>query len=314
MSLNTKYLDNKLALGLMIMLAIACPFFFVGGPSAVSPLLFNHLWNLGHIVFFGGATLLILQFISLASWRAWLVLSVSVFLVGVSIEFLQKFVGRESSWDDVLHNLCGVWFALFWGQRLNVNRWMALSLRVVSLALITPSFWFTFTTAVTDFHMRAQFPMINSFETDAELQQVVALQALVTKQQVKAYATEGNFSLAVTFGKEKYSGIRWVGPYGDWSHYHYFAVDIYNAEKDAFGVTLKVADFQHDLGRNSLNDRLNRRITLTPGWNFVRIPIDDIRHAPAGRVMQMDKISGLQLITKNLDRVRLVYLDNLRLE
>lgn len=305
---------TRLNLGLLIALAAVSPFFFIGGPSAASPLLFNHVWNLGHIVFFSGAALLAMQFIPLATWRAWLWLSASVFCLGIVIEFLQKFVGRDASWDDVFHNLCGVWFALFWGQSLNLKRWQALCLRMLSLALVIPSFWFTATTAYADFRMRNQFPIINGFEADFELRQVVNIRSQVTKQQANQYASQGRFSLAVAFGTDTYSGIKWLGPYGDWSQYRDFALDIYNPGQEAFEVTLKIADFQHDLGSNSLDDRFNRQITLVPGWNFLRVPIGEIRSAPASRAMQMDGISCLEIFTKRLDQPRLAYLDYLRLE
>lgn len=305
---------NKLSGGLAVALMIACPFFFIGGPSAVSPLFFNHLWNLGHIIFFSGATLLALQFFPLVSWRAWLWLSVGVFCVGVCIEILQHFVGRDSSWDDIFHNLCGVWFALFWGQKFEVKRGLVLCLRLLSLILVMPSVWFTASAAYTDIRMRNQFPLINNFENDYEIKQVTGFQLHDAKKQVSDHASLGRFSLAVQFGTAKYSVVKWVSPYGDWSQYNYFAMDIYNAEAQLLDVTLKIADFQHDLGSNALDDRFNRRITLAPGWNFVRMPIDEIRTAPANRVMRMDEISCLELISISLDHPRLIYIDNLRLE
>lgn len=305
---------NKLIGGLVVALVLACPFFFIGGPSAVSPLFFNHLWNLGHIIFFSGVTLLVLQFFPLASWRAWLRLSIGVFCVGVCIEFLQHFVGRDSSWDDIFHNLCGVWFALFWGQKLEATRSIVLCLRAFSLLLVIPSFWFTASAAYTDLRMRNQFPLINSFESDYELNQVIGFQLQAAKEQVKELSSHGHFSLAVQLGTAKYSVVKWISPYGDWSQYNYFAMDIYNAEQQSFELTLKIADFQHDLGRNALDDRFNRRITLVPGWNFVRMPIDEIRTAPVNRVMRMDEISCLELISISLDHPRLIYIDNLRLE
>ena len=307
-------MKNKLIGGLVVALIFACPFFFIGGPSAVSPLFFNHLWNLGHIIFFSGVTLLALQFFTLRSWRAWLSVSAGVFCVGVCIEFLQHFVGRDSSWDDIFHNLCGVWLALFWGQKLAVSRGMVLCLRVFSILLVMPSFWFTVSAAYTDLRMRLQFPLINSFERDYEINQVIGFQLQSARKQVNNYASHGHFSLAVQFGTAKYSVVKWVSPYGDWSQYHYFAMDIYNAESQAFELTLKIADFQHDLGRNAVEDRFNRRITIAPGWSFVQIPIDEIRNAPANRVMRMDEISCLELISISLDRPRLIYIDNLRLE
>jgi len=307
-------LRNKFINGLVLALIVACPFFFIGGPSAVSPLWFNHLWNLGHIIFFSGAILLALQFFPLASWRAWLWLSAGVFCVGIGIEILQHFVGRDSSWDDIFHNLCGVWLALFWGQKLAVKRSLVVCLRVASLLLVMPSFWFTASAAYSDLRMRNQFPLINSFENDYEIQQVTGFQLQAMKKQARDHVSHGHFSLAVQLGTAKYSVVKWISPYGDWSRYHDFALDIYNAEAQSFDVTLKIADFQHDLGRNALDDRFNLRINLTPGWNFVRIPIEEIRTAPVGRVMQMNEISCLELISISLDHPRLIYIDNLRLE
>ncbi|PUA30152.1 MAG: hypothetical protein B0W54_06450 [Cellvibrio sp. 79] len=307
-------MKNKLIGGLIVALIFACPFFFIGGPSEVSPLFFNHLWNLGHIIFFSGVTLLALQFFTLMSLRAWLWVSVGVFCIGACIELLQHFVGRDSSWDDIFHNLCGVWFALFWGQKLGATRSIVLCLRVLSLLLVMPSFWFTVNAAYSDLQMRNQFPLINSFESDYEVKQVMGFQLHDAKKQVSDHASTGRFSLAVQFGTTKYSVVKWIGPYGDWSPYNYFAIDIYNSESQSFAVTLKIADFQHDLGRNALDDRFNRRITLAPGWNLVRVPMEEIRTAPVSRVMQMNEISCLELISISLDKPKLIYVDNVRLE
>lgn len=290
------------------------PLFFIGGPNGVSSLLFNQLWNLGHIVFFAGAVFVMMQFLTLTSWKSWILISLGAVCLSAAIELLQKMVGRDASWDDVLHNLGGVWLALFFGQQLKVKLWIAIALRVLVVSVVAPSFWFTAVAAYTDVYMRKQFPVINNFETFVEAKHLVGIALDVPKTRSKAHVSYGQFSLAVNLGTEKYSGLKWVSPYGDWTAYNRFAMDIYNAEVEAVEVVLKIADFSHDLGNNLYDDRFNKRVTLLPGWNYLNVSIEEIKNAPANRSMRMDQISCLELFATRLAQPALIYIDYLRLE
>jgi hypothetical protein len=50
------------------------------------------------------------------------------------------------------------------------------------------------------------------------------------------------------------------------------------------------------------------------GWNHVRIDLNELRSAPAGRDMQMDKITGFTVFALQLPTSREFYWDNIRLQ
>lgn len=307
-------MEKRLWWFLPVALLIVSSLFFIGGPDAWSPLVYHHLWDLGHVVFFCVLFVWIQRVRPLVFWRDWAWAIAAVLLVGIAIEFVQQFIGRNASVDDALRNVYGVFLALSWKGAGVSNRVLSGCLRIVSIGLLLPSLGTAASAAYSDLRMREQFPVINNFEAKYELQQLVRIGSQATRQQSSDHATRGGFSLAVNLGVDKYSGVKWVGRYGEWSNYQYFAMDIYNPADESVELILKIADLQHDMGANAFDDRFNRRISLEPGQNYLRIKLDDIRNAPAQRTMQMDKISCLELFGTNLDKPYLIYVDYLRLE
>lgn len=299
---------------LLVMLVLICPLFFVGGPDVYSSALFNNLWNYGHVIFFATALLFAQLVRPIPFGRAWVWVVLAIFVLGLVIEFVQNFVGRDASWSDVTHNVLGAFIALCWGQRATDRRYLVIVLRVLSVVFMLPMLWVSTQLVYVDWQMRKQFPLINSFETSYELHQLANIGEHVSKQQVGNYITNGQFALAVTLAMDTYSGIKWVGRFGDWSQYRFFALDIYNPSSEALQVVLKIADLQHDRGTNALDDRFNRRISLNPGWNNLRIAMDDIRNAPAKRQMRIEEVNCLELFAVSLPKPQLIYVDNLRLE
>lgn len=293
---------------------LLCPLFFIGGPGTGAPALLNNLWNYGHIIFFAALVLLLLEFRSLELGFDWLWLALIILVLGITIEFIQQWVGRDFSWSDVAHNLLGAFLALVWGQRATSRRIVLVGLRVLGIIFTVPSLWLSGQLAHAEWQMRAQFPLINSFENAYELRQLVNIGERVIKRQSSHFFSQGKFSLAVKFTTDTYSGIKWAGRYGDWTPYHYFVADIYNPGVDAFPVVLKIADLPHDQGNNAVDDRFNRRLTLAPGWNSVRIAISEIRTAPAKRQMRMHEVSCLELFAVRLPKPQVAYIDNVRLE
>jgi VanZ family protein len=304
-----KRLQWLLPLGLLLISSL----FFIGGPDASSPLVFFYLWDLGHVVFFFSLVLCIHLIRPLAFWQDWLLILVAVLLLGIAIELVQKHIGRNASWDDVLYNLYGVFLGLGLSGGSISNKFLLTAIRCLSVALLVPALWMTSYVAYSDLRMRGQFPVINNFENDYELRQVVRIGRSV-REQSPAFATNGNYSLAVNLGTEKYSGIKWIGRYGGWDNYSRFAIDIYNAGDSPFDLVIKIADLQHDSGENLITDRFNRSVTLAPGHNSIHINLGEIHAAPAGRAMQMNKINCLEIFTVSLDAPRVIYVDYVRLE
>ena len=295
--------------GVFVLLVL--PFFFIGGPDAMSSVFVNRLWNFGHIIFFAVLMLLIQSYKPLTNWRAWLLVTVIAVALGCLIEFAQHFVGRNSNLDDVLHNLFGVWLGLFWGQKPTRLIWL---LRALCLLLIAPAALLVVDAAIANLAMRGQFPVINSFDSRYELQQVHANPNIVETRQSGRVAADGEHSLEIIFSTRRYASFRLLGPYGDWSRYTYLTMDFYNPNDAPFMVLLKIADREHDLGNNRFDDRFNRRFYLNHGWNKIQIAINDIRTAPRKREMRMDDISGFTLFVDQLEQPQKLYWDNVRLE
>lgn len=295
--------------GLFVLIVV--PFFFMGGPDAFSSILLKSVWNFGHIIFFAVFMLLIQSFLPLVRWKDWLLVTLLAIGLGIAIEFAQRFVGRDSSWDDVLHNLFGVWLGLFWGQKPTCRVWV---LRFASLVCVLPSLSLVLDTAWGDVVMRQQFPLVNSFESRHEMQQIRASLARATVRQIDKVTRHGHLSLSVTLSTEKYAGINLLGPYGDWSDYQFLAMDFYNPGSERLELVIKISDYQHDAGTNQHGDRFNYPVVLMTGWNQVRIDLNDIRSAPAGRSMQMDRITGLAVFALQLPAPREFYWDNIRLQ
>ncbi len=294
-----------------VVIVILAPLFFWGGADYYSPEVIKNLWDFGHIIFFAVLLLLIQSIKPLVSWREWLWVSVGVLVLGGIIEIAQSFVGRNVSWNDVLHNLFGAWLGLFWGQKPTRKIWF---LRVVSACCVLPPAWLIIDSAWADITMRTQFPMINRFESRAEIAQIRVNGATTTVHQDNTGARSGSQVLAVQLSTQQYAGISLVSPYGNWTGYQFLVMDFYNPDPEPLVLVLKISDYQHDMGNNELADRFNHPVMLMTGWNEIRIKVDDIRSAPKKRDIQLDAITGFALFAAKLPAPRTFFLDNIRLE
>lgn len=295
--------------GLFVLMVV--PFFFVGGPDASSSFLLKDAWNFGHIIFFTVLMLLIQAYKPITGWRAWLWVTVIALAAGGLIEAAQHFVGRNASLDDILHNLFGVWLGLFWGQKPTPVIWV---LRLISVLCITPAMWLVIDSGIGNLALRYQFPLLNSFESRHELQQIHPNNRQVKIDQTQSLHTHGAHAMRVSLDVRPYSGVNLITSYGDWTGHSVLLLDLYNPDSEVLDLVIRISDYQHDRGANKFNDRFNRRIVLAQGWNQVQIDLNDVRTAPRKRSMQMDNISGMAIFAAQLPRPREFYIDNIRLQ
>ncbi len=295
--------------GLFIL--IAAPLFFVGGPDASSSILLKNSWNFGHIIFFAVLLLLIQLFRPFIGWRQWLWVTLVAVVMGITIEFIQHFVGRDFSLADVLHNVFGVWLGLFWGQKPTRLIWL---LRFLCVLFIAPALWLVVDSAVAHLTLRNQFPQLNSFESRHEWRHLQKNNAQVKIHQTDRLYTQGTHAAQITLATQPYSGVSLVGNYGDWSGYSVLMMDLYNPASEPLALVVRISDYQHDHGDNKFDDRFNHRITLLQGWNSVRIDLNDVRTAPSGRVMHMNEIGDMTIFAAQLTEPRVFYWDNVKLQ
>lgn len=296
---------------LTLLVCAASPLFFLGGPDWVSPDLVRKLWDFGHIIFFAVLTLLILHYVPMPRWQHWLVFSLVIFLVGGTIELIQGVTGRNQSWSDVLSNLAGAWLALFWSQKKSLGVGLG---RVLALVALSPALWKLMMAASASWAMYTQFPMLNSFETRAELHQLHFSNTVVKIAQSNKYPLDGRHSLAVTLQPARYSGMRMSLPVSDWSGYRQLSMGFFNPAQMPLVLTLRISDRQHDRGQNLYDDRFNVSLTLTPGWNRFVFSLDDIAGAPAQRSMDMQAVSSLGIFASHLSQASEFYWDAVQLE
>jgi VanZ family protein len=299
-----------------LLLLLAVPLFFVGGPDWVASPLLKSAWDFGHIIFFTLLLVVVQWFIPLTHWRHWVGATFVAVLAGGAIEVAQHFVGRHASWGDVFNNLAGVWLGLFWGQHIGSakdGKWIRWG-RFLSLLLIGPALWLVVESAWAEWSLRRAFPQLNSFEAHYEWQQLRVNPARVNAQLTNEIASHGTHSLQLELAEGDYAGLRLRVCYGDWSKYERLAMDLFNPDVEPLAMMLRLSDVVHDRGSNSYNDRFNRALLLQPGWNKVQIAITDIMQGPQHRPMQLDGVCNLGLFAADLKQVRRFYIDNIRLE
>jgi VanZ family protein len=98
-------------------------------------------------------------------------------------------------------------------------------------------------------------------------------------------------ALRVQFGTAPYSGIMLEEPYPDWRTAQSLVLDLRNPGAFDLPLAVRVHDRAHNF---KFKDRFNREFTLRAHERLeIAIPIAEIEHAPAGRLMDLSRIAGV---------------------
>jgi hypothetical protein len=114
----------------------------------------------------------------------------------------------------------------------------------------------------------------------------------------------------ISFLPAWYSNFVLFEAYPDWRAYNSLSLHLYNDQPRELRVTLRIHDWWHN---DEYVDRFNRTLVLRPGDNWVIVELADVRAAPAGREMDMERISALYLFTTKLVDTAIVYIDDIQL-
>lgn len=300
------FLDKKLYFaGFGSALFILLPLFFWGGPDWVSPPVYQQVWNFGHIIFFALFGAFIQITLGVKNIQRWLLLSFLVLLIGIAIEYVQKQIGRSANWQDVFNDLAGFWLGLVWVRR----NYFKPVIHWLTMILVLPAVLSILVASVVQGSQAWQFPLLAGFDNPIELQRVDGVGTLSN-----AFFQQGSGALKIQFTTKKYSGVYLTLFHGDWSVYRELAMEFYNPDAAPLLVTLRISDRHHDRGEGDYDDRFNRRLYLQPGWNPVRIPIDEIQKMPIDRLMDLDQVRTLGVYSSYLEAPRVLYWDHVRLE
>ena len=81
-------------------------------------------------------------------------------------------------------------------------------------------------------------------------------------------------------------------PYPDWSDYSVLILELFHAGEGWIELGLRIDDQHHS---RQLTDRYNRHLTLAPGVNRFRIPLDEVLRGPAERELDLQRIERIVL-------------------
>lgn len=289
-----------------LLLVIALPFFFIGGPTVYSTPLFRALWDCGHLLFFAGLVFALHYYVDFSKFRAGVVLSLVVFVLGGLIEIIQAHTGRDGNWQDLMRDMAGTWMGLFWLQKPNGWVWTG---RIFAIALCIPTLSIVYAAAQAQRFAEQQFPVLGNFESDMDLHGVKG-----DIERSNAFHSRDQYSLKVHLTTKQYTNVSFNDFFNSWQGYNYLLLDLYNPSTQPLDLVIRIDDVQHQAGNNEHDDRFNKNLHLEPGWNAIQIPVDEIQHAPAKRLLQLDAIKMIVIFAVQLQQEQDIYLDNMRLQ
>jgi VanZ family protein len=266
------------------------------------PTRFAHtLQKLAHPVTFGAVALLFLTLFRQETPRrfgSYLVAFALTVLCGAGTEVAQAFVARDPSFLDVLRDALGASTALAafatlipgadargrgaWRVSGALFAFVGFAIMVAPISISLAAY------AHRDLHfptlLEACSPLDRYFLSGE------GADVKVVPSTGSTASPCGNV-LRVEFGAALYAGISVDEPYPDWRAAHTLVLDLRNPGEIDLPLALRV----HDRAHNYLfRDRFNREFTLRAGERLeIAVPIADIEHAPAGRLMDLSQIAGV---------------------
>ncbi len=248
--------------------------------------------NAGHTPLFFVGTLFVLailrQDFGIAGVRLYALAGLLGAVAGVSSEILQTPFNRDASWEDVQADCVGVLLALAVHALLRQRPQHQLVTRA-SAILVVAGCLVAYLSPVVSMvrayaHRDGQFPVLAHFDSPIELYWIVGF-------GIKREIRDG--VLDVEFDRAQFPGLSFHEPVPDWRKFATLAVDVENPETQVLKLGVRVHDIGH--GR-AYFDRFNRGFDLAGGERrTLRVPLEEIRHAPRNRLMNMAEISDVTL-------------------
>jgi VanZ family protein len=226
---------------------------------------------------------------------------------GLLSEVIQQPLRRDASWEDVFADAVGVvcalaLFALF-DRRAAIGKGTRLAAAALALVCIVMYFEPIVSMGRAYLHRNGQFPMLADFSSSTELYWVVGYG--VNRDIVRG-------ALEVEFDADTFPGLSLHEPMPDWSGFKTLVIDVENPETVPLYLGVRVHDRRHG---KTYNDRFNRRFDLAGSERReLRIALDDIRHAPRERLMDMAHISDITLLRSGKTGSRRVRIYSVRLQ
>ena len=298
-------------------------------PAGADTRLAQSLQTTGHFVFFGGLAFLAAAAVPhLLPWtrdRLWLQyafgLVVSIGL-GFGLEVAQKFIpNRLASWEDVIYDAIGaVSFIVLLMVIHSRSRtgWSWRWLRWIGSAVFLGTMIYgaaPFVTCVVDHWGRYRaMPTVLSF-SDRWSRRFVGIEQTVTlcstEPPIGWPPDQLNVALCRIRPGDPYPGLAMHEPYPDWSNFKTFAFDLMPKTSMPDTLHIRIQDLDHN---QDYYDRFNRRFSIQPEFQTIRIPIDEIRKGPRHRELDTTRMWSFKIFIIRPTTDVEFYVGNFRLE
>jgi len=232
-------------------------------------------------------------------------------LIGIGVELVQHYTGREASALDLLTNLLGLISGLclieaFPQGKSSKYRRASFVLVMTSVALIVVCIMPLLLLSASYLQRNKAFPVIADFGADWR-------EAFIKFNQTELHTKDdpGQNDLHwVTFEPTEYPGISIIEPVSDWTEYDRLVFTLYSNHEYMIRVTVRIHDVVHD---QSHSDRYNISLAVEPGMNMYQILLKDVEQAPLGRTLDMTAIAGLILFANGLEKPVTLGISNISL-
>jgi hypothetical protein len=289
---------------------------FLKGPGYHSPRSFIAAWQLGHILAFSVWSYLLLTWnpVRVAfPAHQWGIVILFCLVAGGVTEGIQLLLGGDASLGDLLRDGVGGIITLSWfaSPEKILSREFRLTLRGLSVSFLLVACLPLMVSMIDEGIALAQFPLLSDFETPFEKNRWKSDGFTSVDPSVVRH---GKVSLRVDLNTSLYSGIGLVYFPRDWKGYSFLLLEVFNSSSKEFDIICRIHDRQHEEGEQRYEDRFNQGFLLRPGWNNLRIDLNDVANAPIGRKMDLRKIELVGLFAVRLPEPRTIFVDYVRLE
>jgi VanZ family protein len=289
---------------------------FVGGPGYRAPRSLCAAWDLGHIVAFTLWSYLLLTWRPLRETSPachWRVTLAFCLIVGVATEGIQSLLDGDASIGDFLRDMVGGMIALSWfspSSKVLPER-VRRATRAIAVTLLLIA-CLPLAAALSDEAIaRLQFPVLGDFKSPFE---VSRWNGNARYSIGRPAARHGKTSLRVDMDTSLYSGVALVYFPRDWGGYHSLNLEILNPSPEEIDITCRIHDVRHEEGKQRYEDRFNKAFHLRSGWNHLRVDLEEVAQAPAGRTLDLGSIRAVGIFATRLPTPRTIYLSHVHLE
>jgi len=279
----------------------------------------QELWNLGHIFLFIVITFYAYKYylnnLTLSVYSEIIFIAILALVIGLFIEYVQTFTGRNYSYFDVLLDVVGglIGFIFFSKSISEFNLVQKLITYSSILTLLILTLYPMIIVVLDDFNQRADFPILIKNESVFEVTRFKKNNINIELVNNIDYQDKETKVLKFTFKPSKYSTATLGTFKTDWSEYKYLVFSVYNDKETTSSFVMRIHDSKHEKIDYAYKDRFNRLIKLNNGWNEINICLNDVKNAPANRYMNMKRISQLIIFKNDVNKEQQLYFGKMRL-